>query len=86
MHYYPAIIYFQRIYDKNLVAEIKVLRPEQKLLLDCKNLADSLLDNCFNNAKGKVEGRTKGAHFYLTSDGWPKIKKLSSGELYGGLS
>jgi Protein of unknown function (DUF 659)/hAT family C-terminal dimerisation region len=74
MHFYATGTSFQRIDDVHLKEAIKVLRPDDGMLPNRKQLATTLLDKCHQKLMAKVDARLKCATACLTTDGWSNIK------------
>ena len=74
MHYYATGISFQCIEDFHLKNAIKLLRPDDSLLPNRKQLSSTLLDKCHQQVLNKVKTCMKGSTCCLTIDGWSNVK------------
>jgi hypothetical protein len=73
LHYFATSTSFQWIEDVHLKEAIKILRPDDGLLPNRKQLATTLLDQCHQELKTKVDQHMKNATACLTTDGWSNI-------------
>jgi hypothetical protein len=74
-HYYCTGTSFQRVEDQNLVQAVKMLRPDEGLLLSRKKLAGELLDVCYDDIKQKCDAKLSSlsSAVCLVTDGWSNI-------------
>ncbi|KAH6569974.1 hypothetical protein BASA60_007997 [Batrachochytrium salamandrivorans] len=63
----------QRIEDLHLKNAIKLLRPNDNLLPNKKQLSSTLLNECHQEVVAKVDTRMKSSTCCLTTDGWSNI-------------
>jgi hypothetical protein len=73
MHYYVTGTSFARIEENNLLAALKVLRPDIELP-SRKKLAGPLLEKSFMAVKQKCDVLLDNATICLTTDGWSNIR------------
>ncbi|KAH9275053.1 hypothetical protein BASA83_002767 [Batrachochytrium salamandrivorans] len=73
MHYYATGTSFQRIENLHLKNAIKLLRPNDNLLPNKKQLSSTLLNECHQEVVAKVDTRMKSSTCCLTTDGWSNI-------------
>ncbi|KAH6569979.1 hypothetical protein BASA60_008002 [Batrachochytrium salamandrivorans] len=73
MHYYATGTSFQRIEDLHLKNAIKLLRPNDNLLPNKRQLSSTLLNECHQEVVAKVDTRMKSSTCCLTTDGWSNI-------------
>jgi hypothetical protein len=74
MHYFATGTSFQRIEDVHLKEAIKMLRPDEGLLPNRRQMGTTLLDKCHQELKTKVDARMKDSTSCLTTDGWSNVK------------
>ncbi|KAH9275057.1 hypothetical protein BASA83_002771 [Batrachochytrium salamandrivorans] len=73
MHYYATGTSSQRIENLHLKNAIKLLRPNDNLLPNKKQLSSTLLNECHQEVVAKVDTRMKSSTCCLTTDGWSNI-------------
>ena len=78
MHFYTTSTSFIRIEEASLLEAFCICRPDA-VLPSRKQLAEKLLDTCFNKVKKVVDERLKKTKNFLclTTDGWSNIKNES---------
>jgi hypothetical protein len=75
LHYHLTGTSFLRVEDPTLAAAISLLRPDQNLLPDRKQVAGRLLDKNFDKVKTMCQSflKDKTLYFCLTTDGWSNV-------------
>jgi Protein of unknown function (DUF 659) len=76
-HFYATGTSFQFVEDVHLFQAVRALRSDCDLLPRRKQLATTLLDQCYAELLAKVNTRMLGAIMFLTTDAWTNIKNDS---------
>jgi Protein of unknown function (DUF 659)/hAT family C-terminal dimerisation region len=73
LFFYATGTSFERVENVYLWEAIRMLRPDDNLLPNRRELASTLLDKCHSGLLAKVDKRMSGATTCLTTDAWSNV-------------